>query len=567
MSLQADVALLEVYFYNKNYNDNQHVFFVKKVKVKKVKENREEKLNIYAPDMHHLLNEMRLYTWSDSIPSLAVGSTTADLKLTTGGEAAARFVQNLIHSRKISYLLIQEWRNPATGEEAGRNPAKRQLLKLLAGKDGAAALQDPVTEEWLVRVWWEEQDKLKSNYCFTIDCPTGKVENISLFHGNLVEVYHGRPRTAIFLDPQTPLTAANQFHYQRTERWGTICKLPNNEPLVYENTPPGGEIPPKSTLVVTVITAGGSDPWDEVISLIHSDDSDEQGDRLIVETDEEGRSLIRFGNGVNGKRLPEKARVECEYQVGLGLEGNVGADTLTHFDPAKASVKLVWNPFDVTNGRPPEPVAEIIRRVPEAYRFQQLRAVTLSDYVNRAQQLPEVSRAAARYAWTGSWRTVQVAIDPVGMTTLTEELRQKIVRHLDAVRLIGEDLEIRPPRLVPLEIYVSVCIHPDYWVEDIKFVLEQEFSDGFTPDGRMGFFHPDRWTFGQELHASQIEGRVQSTEGVEHVISVTMRRWNEPTPGTDKIANLRPNEIIRVQNDPDHMEEGFIKFDVKGGRQ
>jgi hypothetical protein len=46
-----------------------------------------------------------------------------------------------------------------------------------------------------------------------------------------------------------------------------------------------------------------------------------------------------------------------------------------------------------------------------------------------------------------------------------------------------------------------------------------------------------------------------------------MKRWNEATPGTDAIIELRHNEIIQVKNDPDHMEKGFIDFDIRGGRQ
>ena len=83
----------------------------------------------------------------------------------------------------------------------------------------------------------------------------------------------------------------------------------------------------------------------------------------------------------------------------------------------------------------------------------------------------------------------------------------------------------------------------------------------------MAFFHPDRWTFGQALYASQIEGRVQAIAGVEHIIGVTMKRWNEVSPGTAQIANLRPNEIIQVRNDPDHLETGLIQFELQGGRQ
>jgi Baseplate J-like protein len=512
-----------------------------------------------------LLNDISLYTWSDSVPALAAGSTGADLKFSA--QADAEKVQDLIRDGEITHLLIEECLNPLTGEARGRDPTRRQLLKLHPGDEGAEAREDPVTGEWFVRVRWEEKDKLKSNYCFTVDCTDGKVHDVSLFQGNLVPVYHGQPRSFAFKDPETLLTNPNELHYERIGDQEALCRLLDG-PLAYQDTLPGGETPPESTLEVEVEVDGQREPWDEVISLIHSDASDEMGDHFVVETDEEGRGLLRFGNGTNGKKLPEDAIVHCTYQVALGLDGNVGADSLQNFDKgAFPEVGSCWNPFDVTNGRAPEPVAEIIRRVPEAYRHRQLRAVTLKDYVDRAEEFPGVSRASARYMWTGSWRTVRVTIDPVGTTTLTPELREDVARYLDAVRLIGEDLEIRPPQFVPLDILVSLCIAPDHWPEDVRFVLEQELSDGYTSDGRMAFFHPDRWTFGQGLWASQIIGRVQSVEGVDYVIGVKMKRWNEATPGTPDLAEVRPNEILQVRNDPDHMERGFIKFDLKGGRQ
>jgi hypothetical protein len=527
----------------------------------------EGQLNVYAAHMHYLLNRMGLYTWEDSIPALKAGSVTADLQVTPDcNQANAEAVRDMIREGKVKYLLIQEALNPATGKPGGTDPGKRQLLKLITGDKGAEALEDPMNNKWFVRVRWEEKDKLKHNYCFTVDCPEGKKENISFFNGNLVEVFHGEPVNITFKEPGERLEE-NEYTYEQTEKWGTICRLPHG-PLAYKNTPPGGEIPPRSTLEVTVEVDEVSDPWEEVSSLVHSDNSAESGDHFVVETDEQAKSLIRFGNDINGRKLPEKASVHCWYQMGTGLDGNIGADTLINYDNTLfPGIKTTWNPFDVINGRAPEPEEEILRRAPRAYRARQLRAVTLRDYVNRAEELEEVARAAARYAWTGSWRTVRVTIDPAGTTQLEPEVKEKVARHLEAVRLIGEDLEIRPPRFVPLEITVILCIHHQYWRDDIEYILEQEFSQGYLPNGRTGFFHPDNWTFGQPLRTSQIIGRVQSVKGVDHVISVFMKRWNESTPGTGDMIEVGPNEIIRVRNHPDHMEEGSITFDVRGGRQ
>jgi hypothetical protein len=542
--------------------------------------------------VHPFVNRLGLYTWSNTAPALEAGSTTADLRIVGPPEdqPTAELIRDLIRAGEIQRLLIQEYLNPLTGTSNGRDPNRRQLLRLLSGDEGARAVHDPLTGKWLVRVRWREEDRLQSNYCFTVECPQ-VVDDVSFFHGNLVRVFHGRPTASpvIFREPGAPLAPADEFHYEPT-RWGTLCRLPKTlSPLAYRSTEtgaePNGDAAPVSTLAVT-ISPGGLDPWDEMPNLIHSDASDENGDHFVVETDELGLSLVRFGNGTNGKRLPEGAVVTCDFQYGAGPEGNIGLDKLTYFDRAAAALisrigvspKTVldaahgtlldsWNPFDVRDGRAPEPATEIIRRVPEAYRARQLRAVTLKDYVRRAQEVAGVSRAAASYAWTGSWRTVRVTIDPAGTNTLSDALRRDVARYLEAVRLVGEDLEIRPPLFVPLDIRVALCAGPDYWPEDLRFELEQEFSAGFTPDGRKGFFHPDLWTFGQPLRASQIVGRIRQVEGVEHVISVAIKRWNAPTPPGREITRLRPNEIIQVLNDPDHLERGFIFFDIRGGRQ
>lgn len=510
-------------------------------------------------DVDALLNDISLYTWSDTLPSLEKGATTADLKLKSPGVVAANTAAALIQSGKIRRLLVQERLNPSTGNAADRDLNKRQLLRL----ESAAAQQDPVTGDFFVRVRWREEDALLANYCFTIQCPV-KVEDVSLFHGNLVEVFHGAPRVTVFEDPRG-IVAPPAFPYAPDDVNGTVCAMPP-ERVAYLETHPGGDVPPRSTLRVTVQTSSGSEQWTERADLIHSSESARD---FRLETDEHGFSQVVFGDGTNGMKLPPGARVVMEYQTGFGPDGNIGADRITRVaaGPPFLTQAECWNPFDAANGRAPESPERILRRAPEMFRFRQLRAVTLADYVKRAEELPEVSRASAAYFWTGSWRTVRIAIDPTGGRTLDQALRTKLAKHLNAVRLIGEDLELRPPLFVPLEIHVSLCVQTDVWPQDIRFVIEQEFSAGYTPDGRAGFFHPDRWTFGQTLFASEIFGRLQAIPGVEHVLEIRMKRWNRPFPWSSEKIEVQSHEIVLVANDPNRMEEGFIDFELKGGRQ
>lgn len=561
---------------------------------------------VYAP-----LSTLRLYTWGDTVSALAQGTTEADLTGTTPlNQAQAEALRDYFlgtHADQVlgpgeddvdpavDELLLQEALNPDTGTPNGVRVTQRQVLRLLpvgGPVPRAEALHDPFTGEWLVRVRWLPEDALTQNFCFTCECSGTLVGDVSLFHANLVRVTQGRPHVTTFRAPgqalagqdEHALVVTNEARYEVVTRQqgsasplrGVLCPFPSS-PLAYRATMPGGDLPTRTTAQVTV--QGFAQPWQEQSDLIES-----QGEHkhFTVETDELGGSSIRFGDGINGAALPSGAFVRCRYRVGQGTSGNVGADSILSFMDASGAVLKVWNPFDVVNGRDPEPVAEIVRRVPEAYRQHQLRAVTLPDYARRAEELPGVSHAKARYAWTGSWRTVRVAIDPVGTTVLAEPLRRAIADHLEAVRLIGEDLEVRPATYVPLDIRMTLCAESAYWPEDLRAVLDEEFSDGWTRDGRQGFFHPDAWTFGQPLHASQVIGRALSVTGIGRVLKLSMRRWNPGSGGglievdidpsalpearVEKV-DIGPFEILVVANDPDHLETGRITFEITGGRR
>lgn len=551
-----------------------------------------------------LLNRLRLYTWRDAQPALAAGSTSADLVPFDGlaTQAEADGLRDLVRSGQWRELLIAERLNPLTGNEPGRHRGKRQLLRLLPGSNshlGAAeSLFDPLLGVWLVRVNWRADDALRFDYSFSTFCPgppAKTVSDVSVFYGNLLPVYGGQPLAVQFHEPGSLLPSDTAVlkhrHFERLDRhqdgrdW-VLAELPDDGPLAYLPEPdgsvPNGELPARSTLWLQVEASGGArEDWDEVESLVHSDDSAENGDHFSVETDELQRSVLRFGNGTNGRLLPLDATVHARYQIGVGHAGNIGADQLREVEPLQGAlngaVSAATNPFDISNGRDPEPAERIRRNAPEAFRARQLRAVTLADYIRRAEEVLGVSRAVARYAWTGSWRTVRIALDPAGFSVfgdersqaLWDELQPRVAAHLEAVRLIGEDLEIRPPRYVPLEIHIVVCAASDYWAEDLRFVLEQEFSEHWTADGRAGFFHPDQWAFGQALHRSQLEGRLLAVAGVAHVVSISMKRFASPLPASvtaEQIA-LRFDEVLVLANDPDHLERGLIRFTVQGGRR
>ena len=339
------------------------------------------------PFLSHLLNRFTLYTWNDANKNLKAGDASADLRFVDENlrsKDAYNELRQLIINKELTILLIQEWKHPILGKElkdTGRK-SNRQLLRLLSDKENTKVSFDPISGEYCLHITWDKRDQLKQDYQFVIDSNEGLITDATQFHGNLVRVYYGETKRVCFVDRNNCNSAnENEYFYERT-KWGTICRIPDS-PIsyvdVYEGKKPNGAIAPKTTLMVKV----NGKNWAEVIDLIHSR---EDNCHFIVETDEHGNSLIRFGNGINGKELPQGAEVQCEYQVGIGQEGNIGSDKLTVIaKPFNTQTVSCWNPFQATNGREAETIEEILKNVSEVFPKRRFGVFTPNEKLDNHQ--------------------------------------------------------------------------------------------------------------------------------------------------------------------------------------
>ena len=104
------------------------------------------------------------------------------------------------------------------------------------------------------------------------------------------------------------------------------------------------------------------------------------------------------------------------YRIGNGRAGNVGLEALAHVAVASPGA-FTWttgvrNPLAAEGGVDAETLEETRQRAPQAFRADQLRAVTEQDWADAAERLPGVDGAVASFRWTASWYTIFVGIDP-----------------------------------------------------------------------------------------------------------------------------------------------------------
>jgi hypothetical protein len=540
--------------------------------------------------LHRDNNELRIHTWGDEECCLAPGVTEVYLYSVPEGLTTAR-VPVL---EAGDYLVFEEVVGPRSGADADADPAHRQLVRI----EEVAELTDPLYARALVgdvlqirrsgqpalplmRVRWRRADALRFPLCLSarLDDDT-LLRNVSVARGNIVLADHGLtfeetfPPAALTVDGRLQLNRAPLTMEARPEQ----VSYDANGRLLTDRTELDGdvrEVRPAVALLVT--TPVDIDPWEAVPGLLESSPSDRH---FVAEVDDDGRAILRFGDGEYGARLSDVVSMRAVYRVGNGRAGNVGAEAIAHAAPVLAAPWIIRlrNPLAARAGADPETIDEVRQLAPQAFHSELFRAVTEEDWAEAARRLVDVEGAVATYRWTGSWYTIFVAVDPVdradlvdlpnGRTRLQPAFERRVRGFLNRFRLAGYDIELRPPRFVPLDIEIEVCAAPGHFRTDVAEAVRRALSAHVLRDGTRGFFHPANFTFAQPLYLSRLYAAVERVEGVESAVVTRFQRYGQAAAGELErgVLPIAPWEIVRLDNDPSFVEHGVLSVVGKGGK-
>lgn len=535
--------------------------------------------------LHPELGEITLYTWSDRECCLPAGATAATLvgplpvrQADVDGRGRSRRLQGRPLSDETQppglgegdFLLFEEILGPRTGAEADADPRHRHVVRLTSVRTDT----DPLDATPVVEVTWDAADALPFPLCVsgrTDDAHGARyLDGVSVVRGNLVPADHG---LTLHGAPLEPVPEDASLFEPRLEQPSLTFAAPLPAgffPRPADPAPPS-VLPPAATLLAygpaeaepQLRLEGGGGIWRPRRDLLESGAFAQE---LVVEMEEDRRARLRFGDGVHGRRPVAGTVFEPIYRLGGGLDGHLGADVLVQAVTAQAGIEGVRNPLPADGGRAPEPLEDARQYAPQAFR-RQLRAVTEDDYARAAERHPEVDRAAATFRWTGSWYTVFVTVDRKGGLAVDQDFEQRLREHLGFFRLAGYDLEVDGPRFVPLDLELTLCLEAGYLRSDVLGELSQVFSNRRLADGRLGFFHPDRWTFGQAVYLSPIVAAASAVEGVASVEVTRFQRWGRlaETEIDDAVLTIGRLEIAQLDNDPSLPENGRLRFRLGGG--
>jgi hypothetical protein len=512
-------------------------------------------------------NAIDFYTWSDEECCLPKGATRCLL----AGRAGRR-----LHLRKGDVLIFEEQlgRDAAEPADADRQHRHAVRLTVVDPAEGEPDRIDPVTGQAYVEVRWGAQDALPFPLCLSKRIDGTLHPQMSVARGNVALVDHGRTLSEETLGPPQlgeryrPLLQSSML--SRVTAQGHVSR-PGTEKLLLADreAPAVAAFAWELTHVRPAIelrNATDDSRWTPRADLIESARFDTH---FVAETEEDGRSYLRFGDDVNGRAPREGDVFEAVYRVGNGAAGNIGAEAIQHVvGPSAAGIVLVRNPLPASGGREPHPLDQAKLYAPQAFRRQE-RAVTLEDYARVAERHPEVQRAVATRRWTGSWHTIFLTIDRRGSATLDADLEARLRLFLERYRLAGHDLEIDGPSFVALDLAFDVCATPGYFPAHVEQRLLRLFSRDALPDGTLGFFHPDRFTFAGSVYLSDIVAHAMRVPGVDFIIPTRFQRWGRVAAGELEAGAIRlgPLEIARLDNDASAPENGRISFAVHSARE
>jgi baseplate J-like protein len=205
-----------------------------------------------------------------------------------------------------------------------------------------------------------------------------------------------------------------------------------------------------------------------------------------LQTDEQDKLWVTFGDGVRGARLPSgQNNVRATYRTGLGKDGNVRAETLTQLMTRPLGLKSVANPVAATGGTDPEPADQARRTMPLGTRTLG-RAVSLLDYEDFALAFTGIAKADARVLQLATGPAIVITVagqdgapvndgDPI-RDSLTKALRDSGDPHVHVVLLSYQASTFR--------LGLKVKRDPAYRIADVLAAVEAALREHYSFDAR-----------------------------------------------------------------------------------
>lgn len=235
---------------------------------------------------------------------------------------------------------------------------------------------------------------------------------------------------------------------------------------------------------------------------------------FLTSTDDQEKTSIMFGDGINGARLPSagtpgQENVRAIYRRGIGSPGNVREGTITRLLANVDGMTAVVNPRPATGGADPDGSGDTRKRAPLAVSALD-RLVGVEDYADFSRLFAGIAKASAARLATRYGHVMHVTIAGVDDIPI-DQTSDLYLALLGSLKRFGDPylpVQLERRSLSLLVISAKIRIDPDYIWEDVKANLRSALLDTFGFDSR---------ELGQDAYTAEAVAAMQAVPGVLYV--------------------------------------------------
>lgn len=237
------------------------------------------------------------------------------------------------------------------------------------------------------------------------------------------------------------------------------------------------------SITVMVNEGSGFQEWERVDNFIDSSSTSKVYTAIINDNNE---AIITFGDGVFGK-IPNvyENGIYCDYRVGGGTQGNVGAKKICLLDSNLALVAETFNPNTAdVEGQDKETIEEIKTNIPASFRTI-WGAMTVSDFAEVVKtNWAEVDKASSYTAETSN-RDINIYVllknDQELSYSLKKDMTNLFKENKGGRKVIGTGtVTILPAIKTPIDISAILAVKDNYDFEKVKAEVTEFLEDYFA---------------------------------------------------------------------------------------
>ena len=258
--------------------------------------------------------------------------------------------------------------------------------------------------------------------------------------------------------------------------------------------------------------------WREAPSFFRATPEDRV---YILRATEEGGTIVQFGDGKNGARVPTgRENIRAEYRRGMGAGGLVEAGQLTLLQGRPLGVRAVTNPVAAAGMADRETLDEARGNGPLTV-LTLGRIVSLRDYGDFARAFSGVAKAQATLASSSPGRHVLVTVAGPDAAAI-EETSSLYANLVGAMRAAGDpQVPLRVKTFVHafFTLAGTILCAPDRIEAKVFAEIEKALRDAFSFTVR---------EFSQSVARSEVVATIHAVPGVVAVDLDLFHRVDQP---------------------------------------